>query len=47
MFGDLTPCDAFYKTVTADFKNSGPNCAENIQKSWAILDQMGTTGMYK
>ena len=44
MFGDLSPCNTFFKIVTADFQKSGPHCADNIKASWAVLDKLAQTG---
>lgn len=43
LFGDLVPCDAYNQIVTEDFKLSGPNCVENIRKSWKVITEMGKT----
>lgn len=42
-FGDLVPCDSYSRIATDDFRNSGPNCADNIRKSWKVLTKMGET----
>ena len=44
-FGDLTPCDAYYKTVTKDFVKESKPCANNIRSSWDVINKMGSTGI--
>lgn len=44
LFGDLVPCDRYNQIVTEDFNLSGPNCVENIRKSWKVVTEMGKTG---
>lgn len=43
LFGDLVPCDGYNQIVTEDFNLSGPNCVENIRKSWKVVTEMGKT----
>lgn len=42
MFGDMTPCDTYYKTVTEDFKKANEQCAVNVKNSWKVIDDFGS-----
>lgn len=42
-FEDLVPCGVFMKIVTDDFRKSGPNCTENIRRSWGVINHLSTT----
>ena len=43
-FEGLVACGKSTQIVTKTFQKSGPNCAENIRKSWAAISKMAGTG---
>ncbi|XP_006098535.1 lysosomal Pro-X carboxypeptidase isoform X1 [Myotis lucifugus] len=43
-FEDIVPCGVFMKIVTKDFKRSGPNCSESIQRSWDAINRLTRNG---
>ena len=43
-FGDLVPCGIYARIVTDDFKLSGDNCAENIRRSWDVMNRYALSG---
>ncbi|EPQ19311.1 Lysosomal Pro-X carboxypeptidase [Myotis brandtii] len=43
-FEDIVPCGVFMKIVTTDFKRSGPNCSESIQRSWDAINRLTRNG---
>ena len=45
-FEGLVACGKSTQIVTKTFQKSGPNCAENIRKSWAAISKMAGTGEY-
>ncbi|KAL5012801.1 hypothetical protein ScPMuIL_011352 [Solemya velum] len=42
-FGNLTKCDAYAETVTADFQRESSDCVENIRNSWKTIESIGST----
>ncbi len=42
-FGDMTPCNSYYYTVTQDFARESDQCVDNIRDSWAVMTEMGKT----
>lgn len=43
-FGDLVSCGAYAKIVTDDFKSSGEHCADNIRRSWDVMNKLSQSG---
>uniref|UniRef100_A0A8D1E7N8 Lysosomal Pro-X carboxypeptidase n=1 Tax=Sus scrofa TaxID=9823 RepID=A0A8D1E7N8_PIG len=43
-FENLVPCGIFMKTVTKDFRESGPNCSETIRRSWDAINRLARKG---
>ncbi|RVE54520.1 hypothetical protein evm_001005 [Chilo suppressalis] len=43
MFPGMTPCDAYYRIVTASFKNDGSkHCVDNIRSSWSAIREFAS-----
>ncbi|XP_030633269.1 lysosomal Pro-X carboxypeptidase [Chanos chanos] len=42
-FTGMVPCGDFYKIVTKDFANSGPNCSKNIKRSWTAINNLSSS----
>ncbi|GFR12158.1 lysosomal Pro-X carboxypeptidase [Trichonephila clavata] len=41
LFSNSASCKNFPAIITADFKNAGISCANNIRKSWSIIRKIG------
>lgn len=43
MFPGLSPCGLYHQAVTTAYEKSSPGCSKIISKTWAVLNEFGST----